>query len=192
MKFDLTHNNLYAYETNGEIHNKTRDHKPEDQHDPHVMSLIQSVISLIQRVTENETYYTKRQLKQARIARNLLHALGNPTIEDLRTVLRINTIKNCPVISEDLAIMKRVYGPDPAPIKGKTTRQKPSMVVHDVVAIPPELIKTQKLVKLCMDTMFINEMSYLTSISKRIMYRTAQWVTDRTMHWYKSAFEQIL
>ena len=77
MKFNLKHNNLYAYKSNEKIHNETKDHTIEDQHDPHVISLIQSVISLIQTVTENETYYTKRQLKRAKIARNLLHVLGS-------------------------------------------------------------------------------------------------------------------
>ena len=44
--------------------------------------LIQMLVNLIQSVTENETFYTKRQLQRAKIARNLLHALGNPTVEE--------------------------------------------------------------------------------------------------------------
>lgn len=49
----------------------------------------------------------------------------------------------------------------------------PKVVVRDVVAIPLELIKAQKFIELCMDTMFVNRMLYLTSISKRVVYRTA-------------------
>ena len=128
MKFKLTHNNLYAY-------------KSHQQESDEGMGKNKPT-SLIQTVTENEKFYTKRQLQRAQVARNLLHALGNPTIQDLKTILRLNTIKNCPVTNDDLDIMKRVYGPDPATIKGKTTRQKPAIVVHDTVAILRELIKT--------------------------------------------------
>ena len=65
-------------------------------------------------------------------------------------------------------------------------------MVSDNIAIPRELVNAQQEVELCIDTMFINGMPYLTSISKRIMYRTAQWVPSREMQDYRSVLENIL
>ena len=109
MEFSITVNNLYAYCRGGSKSPKTGAKGKSVK------------ISLIQAVAENKRYYTRRQLQRAQTTRNLLHALGNPTINDLKAILRLNTIKNCPVTSPDLDVMLRVYGPNPTTVKGKTT-----------------------------------------------------------------------
>ena len=177
LKFSITEDNLYAL--NPDL-------------GPRKDELQATKYHFIQSVRDNKRFYTKRQLARAALARNLLHSLGHPTTRDLKAVLRINTIRNCPVTERDLEIMERVYGPDPATVKGKTTRRKPAPVVSDNIKIPRELVKAQQEVELCIDTMFINGMPYLTSISKRIMYRTAQWVPSREMQDYRSVLENIL
>jgi hypothetical protein len=116
---------------------------------------------------DTRRYYSDRQLKRADAARNLLHTLAYPTVRDMKTVLKMNSIKNCPVTEQDVDLAVKIYGNDLASLKGKTTRRKPTPVVQDVVSIPPELVS--------IDTIFVNGMSFLTTISSHIRYRTAQW-----------------
>jgi hypothetical protein len=57
--------------------------------------------------------------------------------------------------------------------------------------IPPELIQAQQDVVLCMDTMYINGMSFLTTISQHIMYRTTEKVPNKTAKDYRSALDTV-
>jgi hypothetical protein len=122
----------------------------------------------------------------------LLHTLGCPTIQDLKAIIRMNTIANCPVTINDIDLAEKIYGKDVASIKGKTTRQKPTPVIQNMVEIPPELKDAQQNVDLCFDTLFINGMAILSTISKRIKYRTIEWLPERTMEAYKNALKNII
>ena len=104
VRFSVTKDNLYALDM-ADSGVKTKQTLTADSH-------VQ--FSFIQSRRDNETFYTRRQLQRASTARNLLHALGNSSIRDLKAVLRIDTIKNCPVTIHDIDIMERVYGPDVA------------------------------------------------------------------------------
>jgi hypothetical protein len=89
----------------------------------------------------------------------------------------MNVIANCPVTTADINLAEKLFGKDIASLKAKTTRRKTTPVVNDVVEIPRELIEAQHGVDLCFDIMFVNGLPFLTTISKRILYRTAQWLT---------------
>ena len=52
--------------------------------------------------------------------------------------------------------------------------------MDDYIEIPKELIKAQREVNLCKDGMKVNGQSFLTTISRNIMYGTAQWVKNQT------------
>jgi hypothetical protein len=52
-------------------------------------------------------------------------------------------------------------------MKGKTTHQKPSLVVRDIVEHPPELMEAQGVVDHCFDIILINAMHFLATIFKR-------------------------
>jgi hypothetical protein len=142
-------------------------------------------------VQENKAFFTERQFQQAKKARDLYNALGSPSVKDFKAILRLNFIKNNPVTLEDIKIAESIFGPDIGSLKGKTTRRKPSPVVSDYIKIPPELIQAQQDVVLCMDTMYINGMSILTTISRHIMYRTTEWVPNKTAKAYRSALDNV-
>ena len=67
----------------------------------------------------------------------------------------------------------------------------PSPVVEDIVEIPAELVFRQHLVDLYIDTFYVDGLPFLTSISKRILYRTCNRLVDRVMKHYRSALEEI-
>jgi hypothetical protein len=110
---------------------------------------------------------------------NLARALGCPSDADLKKVIRLNMIKDCPVVEEDVVLAEKIFGKDVAVLKGKTTSTKPKPVIHDTIAISKALKMAQKEVTLCVDTFFVNKMPFLHTISDRIHYRTSQWVPDR-------------
>ena len=151
----------------------------------------QPVYQLLETVEDNSRHYTARQLSRAKAARALYHALGTPTINDYKAIIRMNAIKNCPITMEDIDIAETVYGPDIGSIKGKTVRHKPAPVVKDFINIPKELITKHQDITLCIDIMFINEMPFLSTISRHLKYRTIQWLETRTAASYRSALDVI-
>jgi hypothetical protein len=65
-------------------------------------------IHLINTNKENRVGYTQRQFEQAKKARELYHIVGTPTIEPFKTLIKMNTIRNCPVMMEDVNIAKKI------------------------------------------------------------------------------------
>ena len=56
----------------------------------------QTPIQLLKTIKENKKYYTDHQVQQAKAAKNLL-AVGYPHIKDLKNIIAINGVKNCPI-----------------------------------------------------------------------------------------------
>jgi hypothetical protein len=87
----------------------------------------------------------------------------------MKALIQINTLKNNPVTTEDVDIAKKIFGPDISSLKGKTTCRKPVPVIEDYIEIPHELIATQHSVTLCLDSMKVNGIRFLTTISKNCL-----------------------
>jgi hypothetical protein len=80
-------------------------------------------------------------------------------------------IKNNLVTTKDVNIAEKIFGPDVATLmKGKMTCHAPVPVIEDCIEIPRELITAQYSVTLCLDDMKVNDISFLTTISKNLMY----------------------
>jgi hypothetical protein len=114
-----------------------------------------------------------------------VRALGCPSDADLKTVIRLNVIKDCPVVQDDIVLAEKIFGKDIVILKGKTTRKNPIPVVNDTIAVPKGLKGAQKDVTICIDTFFANKMSFLHTIWERIHYRTSQWIPDRETSRYQ-------
>jgi hypothetical protein len=85
-------------------------------------------------VKDNMKFISKRQQERVKKARELLKVMGLPMVDDLKAMIRMNLIKNCVVITEDVNLVAmKAYGPDISGIKGKTTRRKPTTVVDNTV-----------------------------------------------------------
>ena len=100
-------------------------------------------------------------------------------------------IKNCPVTEEDVVIAEKVFGKDISALKGKSTRTKPVPVKTDVVAIPKALKQQHRKVELCADIMFAQNIPFLTTISRRLCYRTAQVIPNRSTKALTKAFDDV-
>jgi hypothetical protein len=88
-----------------------------------------------------------------------------------------------------------IFGKDVAIVKGKTTRKKPKLVIHNTIEVPKALKLAQKDVTLCIDTFFVNKMPFLHTISDKIHSWTLQWVTrkprciDSILKWFQGLLE---
>lgn len=81
VRFNRLGNNLYVYK-------------------PPINNYINKA-QLLNTVEENKSFYTQRQFDRAKRARDLYHALGTPSIHDFKAMLRMNSINNNPVTTED-------------------------------------------------------------------------------------------
>ena len=160
VRFERLGNNLYVY-------------KPPKSKSTQSLQLLNTV-------EENKSFYTQRQFDRAKRARDLYHALGTPSMNDFKMMLRMKTVAHNPVTTDDIMIAEKIFGHDIGDLKGKTTRRKPLPVVSDYIEIPKELISAQRAVTLCMDVMKVNGLRFLTTVSRFIQYRTAQYVKHQT------------
>ena len=89
-------------------------------------------------------------------------------------------ILNCPVIVEDVIRAKNIYGRYIHSLKGKTTRTHPNRLVTDYVKIPPIVLEKNNLVNLSIDIMYVNRISFVTTISRNIKFTTVKAIQNRT------------
>jgi hypothetical protein len=112
VKFQWDPNGLYIY-------------KPPDKSEPGINIEAQFINTL----EENKKFYTQRQFEQAKRAQELFHSLGTPSINDMKAIIRMNTIKNNPVTTEDVNIAKKIFGLDISSFKGNTSHRRPVPVI---------------------------------------------------------------
>jgi hypothetical protein len=81
----------------------------------------------------------------------------------------MSSVKDCPVIETDIALAEKIFGKDVAGLKGKTTRKKPNVLIHDTIAIPPELQLAQHDVTLCINAFYINKMVFVQVVTPELV-----------------------
>ena len=151
----------------------------------------QDVSMVVDTIKENKLLFTARQVEQAKLARKIYHAIGTPSVKDFKAIVLTNAIRNLPITAKDIDLAEKIFGPDIGALKGKTTRCKPTPVVDDRIQIPPTLIHNHQNVTLCIDGMTINGVHFLTTISRHILYRTAQPIANHSAASYKSALDTV-
>ena len=88
--------------------------------------------SRVQTIEENAKFLTPKEIAQANVAKQLLHALGYPLVVDLKTIIKTNMIQDNPVTESNIKLMECLYRQNIPTMKGKTTRQCPHKLVSHV------------------------------------------------------------
>jgi hypothetical protein len=97
--------------------------------------------------------------------------MGVPTVENFKHMLCSKIIKDCPVLSEDVNVAKKIFRPDIATLKGKSTQLKLKPVRADLVKVPKELLmEHHHNLELCIDVMYINGLPMFTGIDQTIKF----------------------
>ena len=95
-------------------------------------------------------------------------------------MIKKNMIMNCLVTIEDIMRAEKINGPSVQALKVKIICTKPSPVVSDYVAVPHEIFEENRNVALSIDVMFMNRISFLTSISRHLKFTTAETLHNCT------------
>ena len=91
---------------------------------------------LLKTINDNKSFYTDRQTAHAKRARESMHTSGCPSVSDLKCIMKINGIKECPITIADRIHPEKIFWPDLASHKEKTVKQTPMPVVADAIEIP--------------------------------------------------------
>jgi hypothetical protein len=112
--------------------------------------------SFITTLEGNKIPFTEQQIESAEKARNLYASLGYPSVKYFKWILQSNQIKDSPVSVVDAEVALKIWGPNIAALKGKTTHSKPEVVVMNIVRIPKEIREVHKIISMSIDTFFVN------------------------------------
>ena len=77
--------------------------------------------AFINPVAGNTIGFNKRQLKGAKLAKELYAKLIYPSLKDFKWATQTNQVANCPVTVDDIDNCQKIYGKDVAALKWKTT-----------------------------------------------------------------------
>jgi hypothetical protein len=90
-----------------------------------------------------------------------------------------------------LKIAEKIFRADIGALKGKTTRKTPAPGVSDYIEIPKELTQSHQNVTLCIDGIKVNGIPFLTTVSRHLMYRTAEWIPNQIPEAYRSVLQNV-
>ncbi len=124
--------------------------------------------------------FTKKQVKNAQLARRLMGMVVRPSEHDFQALIRLNMLKDCPVTNNDILNAHTIFGPDLASIRGKTVRRKPTHVPTNYVDVPWNLIQLNQRATLLADVMFVNGVPFLVSAWRSINLITIENAPRRT------------
>ena len=149
-------------------------------------------VQLVQTVKSNEAQFTKRQVDQARLARQLYSLLGRPSHEAFVNFVRNNSLKNCPIDVTDANRSIQIYGPDIPALRGKSVREQPGHVTTpEISPVPPDILLNHSKIHLCIDVYFVNNIAFLVTISRHIKLRTVDHLPDTQQPTILKSLQQV-
>jgi hypothetical protein len=134
--------------------------------------------TLVNTVTDNQYKYSKKSYSQAVLARKLQRIIGRPSTQEYIKILSSNLLPNRPVTPGDVITANNIFGPDIGSLKGKTVRKTQKAIIESITPIPRDIHEKYKMVTLSIDIMYINNIPFLTSISRHLRFGTVQWLKD--------------
>jgi hypothetical protein len=122
--------------------------------------IIQKNIVNVATVEENKLAYSKREYRDAELAKKLIRNLGFPSARQVIDMIQSGSILECPITVHDVVRANEIFGPDIPSLKGKTSHKKTPAFKTEFINKP-----TTEQQVLHADVMFIDNMPYLISIS---------------------------
>jgi hypothetical protein len=130
-------------------------------------------------VAQKSEGFSKKQIAQAKTARDFQTKVGHPSTQDLKSVIKLNLIANCPVTTADVDRAETIFGPSLPILKGKMTCQSPKSVQTDYVAVPDSILSANQHVTLFGDIFFINKVPFFVTVSDHLKFTTTEHIANR-------------
>ena len=124
--------------------------------------------------------YSKREIDEARRVKEFHAAIGYPSFDDLSSIIKNNSIKDCPITTDNLRLAKEIFGESLACLKGKSVRKKASKNRQTWTPLPEEF-KRHKFVTLAIDIMYVGDLMFVVTLSNDIMFGTGEHIKNREL-----------
>ncbi len=137
-------------------------------------------LSFIQTVQGNIEGYTRREVEEARQARDVQVMVGHPTDQEFLRMVRSGMIVDCHVTPTAVLKSNCIFGPPPEGVRRRTVRTTPESVVVDHVTIPRAILKRHQRVTLAINVMFVNGIPFLVCVLRGLNLITAKYTPSCT------------
>jgi len=126
---------------------------------------------------EKEHMYTKKEVAQARKAREFLKNAGYPSEAEAIHLIRDGNLENVPVTVQDVKNCFDIYGPPVEMVRGKMTDSKkiPCRDKSD-----PGIKEERKIQKMTSDVMHVNEEAFLVSVASPLELTISSHLTSQS------------
>ena len=123
----------------------------------------------------NMKNFTDEQIRKAQRARDLYRGIGFPGYKKFLWMLKNNKLSKSGVTWDDAKRALHIYGEEVATIKGKTVQkvQTKTQCVNRVT-IPKDILQNHNKVHIMVDHMFVQGVQFLTTVSHKLKFRTAE------------------
>ena len=148
-------------------------------------------LAFVNTVAGHKLNFTKRQIKDAEVARIMYATLGRPSMKDFKWIIQSHQIKDSPVTLQDVEVAISIWGKSISALKGKTTRTKYMPVSRDYVKIPKEMLKLHHQVFLTADIFFVNKIPFFLTLSRKIWFTAVNRLANRTVPHIFKAFKEV-
>ncbi len=106
-------------------------------------------------------------------------------------MVRDRLLTNRPVAVCNVDNANRIFGPDLANLRGKTTRAKPERVRVEYVQIPWNFVQLHKYVTLVADVMFVNGLPFLVTSLRGLSLVRIEHLPSRTAKHLAQTLERV-
>ena len=146
----------------------------------------------IDTVAARSDKYTKRQIKNAIKARELENIVMRPGNKKFTDVCLPHFKDECPVNKADVKAANNIFGKNLGSLKGKTVHSKQSHVQTNIQPVPPEILKLHKQVTIAIDLMFVNNIPFLVTISRRLRFGTVDALPNRQLKTVQQKLQSVV
>ena len=115
----------------------------------------------------------------AKASQRALGIAGYPSEQDFTNMVSSNMIVNCPVTPNYIKNANNIFGPDVPSMKGKSVRRRTEDLFSNYVNITKEILSMNADLEVSGNVIFINKMSLLVSVSKRLKFATIEYIPNR-------------
>ena len=138
-------------------------------------------------VQENMNKYTKREVKQAKLAREYIRRSNFISEGQLIKAINTGKIKNCEISSQDVLRSIDIFGKHEGNLRGKTTARKTKAVSADI----PTTSTTERQ-SLHIDIMYFNDQPYLLGLFEPLELAVAKRLQTKTKFEQWHALQEII